>query len=129
MEPSSCTHPEDPTFRRFDAFGLPPRLSTLSPVTMGAMPAAGPPPARNTGVIGRPLHARVLGSRRMTAPLKSIEGTGDIAATLAEIGRRARAAARVLALAPTQQKDRALAGMAKAIRAATARILAANAEV
>ena len=64
----------------------------------------------------------------MTAPLKSIEGTGDIAAAMAEIGRRARAAARVLALAPTVQKDSALAAMAKAIRAATARILAANAE-
>ena len=64
----------------------------------------------------------------MTAPLKSIEGTGDIAAAMAEIGRRARAAARVLALAPTMQKDGALAAMAKAIRAATARILAANAE-
>ena len=64
----------------------------------------------------------------MTAPLKSIEGTGDIAATMAEIGRRARAAARVLALAPTAQKDRALAAMARAIRASTARILAANAE-
>ena len=64
----------------------------------------------------------------MTAPLKSIEGTGDIAAAMAEIGRRARAAARVLALAPTVQKNGALAAMAKAIRAATARILAANAE-
>ena len=64
----------------------------------------------------------------MTAPLKSIEGTGDIAATMAELGRRGRAAARVLALAPTERKDRALAAMAKAIRATTARIMAANAE-
>lgn len=30
----------------------------------------------------------------MTAPLKSIEGTGDIAAVMADIGRGARAAAR-----------------------------------
>jgi glutamate-5-semialdehyde dehydrogenase len=64
----------------------------------------------------------------MTAPLKSIEGTGDLAAMMAEIGRRARAAARVLALAPAAQKDRALAAMAAAIRAQKARILAANAE-
>src|SRR3569623_1576055 len=69
-----------------------------------------------------------MGTCRMTAPLKSIEGTGDIAATMAEIGRRARAAGRVLALAPTAQMDRALAAMAQAIRAATARILTANAE-
>jgi len=64
----------------------------------------------------------------MTAPLKSIEGTGDIAAAMAEIGRGARSAARVLALAPAEQKNRALDAMAKALRAHTARILAANAE-
>ncbi|HEX3441479.1 MAG TPA: glutamate-5-semialdehyde dehydrogenase [Pseudolabrys sp.] len=64
----------------------------------------------------------------MTAPLKSIEGTGDIAAAMGEIGRKARAAARVLALASTAQKDDALARMAAAIRAQKDRILAANAE-
>ena len=64
----------------------------------------------------------------MTAPLKSVEGTGDIAAAMAEIGRAARAAARVLALAPAEQKNRALTAMAAAIRAQSARILAANAE-
>ncbi len=64
----------------------------------------------------------------MTAPLKSIEGTGDLAATMAEIGLRARAAARVLALAPAAQKDRALQAMAAAIRTQKAAILAANAE-
>jgi glutamate-5-semialdehyde dehydrogenase len=64
----------------------------------------------------------------MTAPLKSIEGTGDIAAAMTEIGRKARAAARVLALASTAQKDDALARMAAAIRAQKDRILAANAE-
>ena len=64
----------------------------------------------------------------MSAPLKSIDGTGDIAAMMAEIGRRARAAARVLALAPTAQKNRALDRMAAAIRARKAQILAANAE-
>jgi glutamate-5-semialdehyde dehydrogenase len=64
----------------------------------------------------------------MTAPLKSIDGTGDIAAAMADIGRQARAAARVLALAPTAQKDWALAAMAAAVRAEAPRILAANAE-
>ena len=64
----------------------------------------------------------------MTAPLKSIEGTGDLAAVMAGIGRRARAAARVLALSPAAQKNQALAAMAAAIRAHAARILAANAE-
>lgn len=66
----------------------------------------------------------------MTAPLKSIEGTGDqpLAAAMAGIGRAARAASRVLALAPAAQKDKALDLMAAAVRAQTARILAANAE-
>jgi glutamate-5-semialdehyde dehydrogenase len=64
----------------------------------------------------------------MSAPLKSIEGTGDIAAALGEIGRQGRAAARVLALASTAQKDRALELMAGAIRGQISRILSANAE-
>src|ERR1035438_5159183 len=64
----------------------------------------------------------------MSAPLKSIEGTGDIAACLGEIARRARVAARILALAPTAQKDRALELMASAVRGQISRILAANAE-
>ncbi|HEY7998827.1 MAG TPA: glutamate-5-semialdehyde dehydrogenase [Pseudolabrys sp.] len=64
----------------------------------------------------------------MSAPLKSIEGTGDIAAALGGIGRQARAAARTLALASTAQKDRALELMAGAVRVQAAAILAANAE-
>jgi glutamate-5-semialdehyde dehydrogenase len=64
----------------------------------------------------------------MTAPLKSIEGTGDIATAMADIGRGARAAARVLALASAAQKDRALAAMAAALRTETSNILTANAE-
>ena len=63
----------------------------------------------------------------MTAPLKTVEGS-NIAALMREIGERARSSARVLALAPTAQKDRALAAMAAAIRARQAQILAANAE-
>ena len=64
----------------------------------------------------------------MTAPLNTIEGSGDIAATMQDIGRQAKTAARVLALTATAQKDSALAGMAAAIRAGKAVILAANAE-
>jgi len=64
----------------------------------------------------------------MTAPLKSIEGEGDVARTMREIGRRAREAVRTLALAPTSTKDAALAAMAKTIVARADDILAANAE-
>ena len=64
----------------------------------------------------------------MSAPLKSIEGSSDIAAAMGKIGRRARAAARALALAPADQKNRALGAMAAAVRAQTSLILAANAE-
>jgi len=64
----------------------------------------------------------------MTAPLKSVEGTGDLAAAMGEIGRSARAAARTLALASAAQKDRALERMAAAVRAQKTLILAANAE-
>jgi glutamate-5-semialdehyde dehydrogenase len=63
----------------------------------------------------------------MSAPLKSIEGTG-IAAAMAEIGRRGKAAARALALSPAAQRDKALGAMARAIRDSEAGILAANAE-
>jgi glutamate-5-semialdehyde dehydrogenase len=64
----------------------------------------------------------------MAAPLKTIEGSPDIAAAMQDIGRRAKAAARVLALASPEQKNRALTAMAAAIRADKAQILAANAE-
>src|SRR6202166_1130382 len=68
----------------------------------------------------------------MNAPLKAVPGSGkpdgSLAATLREIGRAARQAARTLALAPAAQKNRALAAMAKAIRRSRAAILAANAE-
>jgi glutamate-5-semialdehyde dehydrogenase len=62
----------------------------------------------------------------MTAPLKTVEA--DTAAVMPEIGQRARKAARALALAPTAQKDKALAAIAGAIRQRKADILAANAE-
>ena len=63
----------------------------------------------------------------MTAPLKSIEGS-SIDAAMADIGRRAKAAARTLALSSAAQRDAALTAMAKSIRASEAGILAANAE-
>src|SRR5947209_12113044 len=72
----------------------------------------------------------MLGTRPripMTAPLKSIEGTG-IAAAMADIGRRAKAAARMLAISPAAQRNRALGAMAQKVRDGAAAILAANAE-
>lgn len=64
----------------------------------------------------------------MTAPLKALDATDDLAALMTDLGRRARAAARVLALTPAAKKDAALAAMAKAIRGNARAILAANAE-
>jgi glutamate-5-semialdehyde dehydrogenase len=62
----------------------------------------------------------------MTAPLKTIDSAASVATLMQDIGRRARKAARALALAPAAQKDKALLAMAKAIRAAAPEILAAN---
>jgi len=64
----------------------------------------------------------------MTAPLKAIDGTADLPALMTDLATQARAAARVLALAPPVQKDRALEAIERAIRANAAKILAANAE-
>jgi glutamate-5-semialdehyde dehydrogenase len=68
----------------------------------------------------------------MTAPLKTIENSSDIAAamrdTMLSLGRRARSAARTLALASTAQKDQALTAMAAAVRAHKTDILTANRE-
>jgi glutamate-5-semialdehyde dehydrogenase len=64
----------------------------------------------------------------MNAPLKTIDGSGDIAATMRTLGTHARAAARRLALAAPVQKDRALKAMADAVRNAAPAILAANSE-
>jgi glutamate-5-semialdehyde dehydrogenase len=59
--------------------------------------------------------------------LKVIEG-GNIAALMSELGRRARAAARRVALASAEEKNAALRAMAASIRARDGVILAANAE-
>jgi glutamate-5-semialdehyde dehydrogenase len=62
----------------------------------------------------------------MTAPLKTIEAGPET--IMPEIGQQARLAARVLALAPTAQKDAALTAIAESIRRRKAKILAANTE-
>jgi glutamate-5-semialdehyde dehydrogenase len=64
----------------------------------------------------------------MTAPLKAIDGNADLPALMTELAAHARAAARVLALASPEQKNRALDAIARAIRANAPAILAANAE-
>ena len=64
----------------------------------------------------------------MSAPLKAIDGNADLPALMTELAARARAAARVLALASPEQKNEALRAMERAIRANAAAILAANAE-
>src|SRR5712692_3639503 len=64
----------------------------------------------------------------MSAPLKAIDGNADLPALMTELAVRARAAARTLALASPEQKNRALDAMERAIRANASAILAANAE-
>ena len=64
----------------------------------------------------------------MTAPLKAIDGSADLPALMNDLASRARAAARVLALAPAAQKNRALEAMERLIRARVDTIIAANAE-
>jgi glutamate-5-semialdehyde dehydrogenase len=64
----------------------------------------------------------------MTAPLKAIDGNADLASLMNDLAAQASAAARMLSLAPPEQKNRALAAMERAIRANAPAILAANAE-
>jgi len=64
----------------------------------------------------------------MVAPMTEEIVGGEIAATMRTIGADARAVARTLALLRPDQKTRALEAMARAIRAATPAILAANRE-
>jgi len=64
----------------------------------------------------------------MTAPLKAVDASADLPVLMTELAARARAAARVLALASADQKNQALEAMERAIRANAALILAANAE-
>src|ERR1700712_1062482 len=64
----------------------------------------------------------------MTAPLKAIDGNADLPVLMTELAGRARAAARVLALASPEQKTQAPDAIARPIRANAPAILAANAE-
>jgi glutamate-5-semialdehyde dehydrogenase len=60
--------------------------------------------------------------------MKDLGENQDIAALMAEIGRRARAATRPLALAPAERKRAALIAAAEAVGRRRGEILAANAE-
>ncbi|HET7884687.1 MAG TPA: glutamate-5-semialdehyde dehydrogenase [Bradyrhizobium sp.] len=64
----------------------------------------------------------------MTAPLKAIDGNADLTDLMNALAAQARDAARMLSLAPAEQKNRALEAIERAIRANSADILAANAE-
>ena len=64
----------------------------------------------------------------MTAPLKAIDGNADLTELMTVLAARARGAARVLSLAPAEQKNKALEAIERAIRTNSAAILAANAE-
>ncbi|MBR1125444.1 glutamate-5-semialdehyde dehydrogenase [Bradyrhizobium lablabi] len=64
----------------------------------------------------------------MNTALKAIDVSADLPALMTELVKGARAAARVLALAPPEQKNAALAAIERAIRANAQKILAANAE-
>ncbi|WP_426438728.1 glutamate-5-semialdehyde dehydrogenase [Bradyrhizobium genosp. P] len=64
----------------------------------------------------------------MTAPLKAIDGNADLSALMTDLAAKARAAARVLALAPPEQKNKALVAIERAIRTNAPAILTANAE-
>ncbi len=63
----------------------------------------------------------------MSAPLKALDGA-ELPSLMSDFAAGARRAARALALAPTKQKDDALAAMAASVRANAAAILTANAE-
>src|SRR3954449_1086380 len=64
----------------------------------------------------------------MAAPLKAVDGNADLQALMTDLGTRARAAARVLALAPPAQKQREPGARHGRTRNSPAPIVAANAE-
>ncbi len=71
----------------------------------------------------------IASAARLTVPAAAERAVppADLAAAMLAMGKRARAAARVLALADADTKTNALKAAANAVRAATADILAANA--
>src|ERR1700716_4737135 len=64
----------------------------------------------------------------MSAPLKAIDGNAVLLVLMTGLAIHARAAARVLALASPERKNRALEAIERAIRANASAILGANAE-
>ena len=64
----------------------------------------------------------------MSAKLESVDAKGDVAVLMKDMGRRARASARALALAAPEKKTAALKASAQAIRDNASAILQANAE-
>lgn len=64
----------------------------------------------------------------MSAKLESVDAKGDVAVLMKDMGRRARASARALALAAPEKKTAALKASAQAIRDNASAILRANAE-
>src|SRR3569623_1672545 len=64
----------------------------------------------------------------MNAQLKAVDDVTDLPALMSNLAGQPRAAARVLALAPSAQKNAALAAMAAALRASSEKLLAANGE-
>src|SRR3979490_82933 len=64
----------------------------------------------------------------MSAPLKAIDGNADLPVLMTGLAIHARAAARGLALASPERKNRALDAIERAIRANASAILGANAE-
>src|SRR6202167_231100 len=64
----------------------------------------------------------------MNAPLTAVGTASTLNALMTTMGRQARDAARTLALAPASRKNRALTGMAAALRRARQSILAANSQ-
>src|SRR5690554_1852835 len=69
----------------------------------------------------------VKGCARWREPMLKVHEGADIAALMSELGVRARAAARPLAVATTERKNAALLAMADALEANTGDILEANA--
>src|SRR5271165_1587609 len=63
----------------------------------------------------------------MSAAVQSLETDDDVRAEMRALGAEARTAARALANAPAEQKNRALTAGARVLRARAAEILAANA--
>ena len=75
---------------------------------------AEPPRRASPNMVGNPECETDQGHE---CPAQGSGSTGILDATMRDIGRAAREAARALALAPAAQKNRALAAMAEAIRA------------